>query len=271
MNEDPRPDDELVSAVLDGEATLEERALVEGSAEGRRRLESLRSVAAQVGHPVPPLSDATITRLVDRAVAEAQPAPSSGRSGRRWRTWVAAAAAAVVLLGAVAALVRGVGPAGRSDDTASSASPTVADREASGGSIAAPAAEATPTPEPVLPRVADLGPQPDATTALDQALVLTGARSGANASASSSPAPSASSAESPLGADEAGAGSVAADQKACPPPDEALGDAAGWDAVATAELPTGPIVVWRGPDPTGAARLVAVDLTTCAVLAHRTG
>ena len=60
LRHDRRPatpiDDEIVSAVLDGEATPGERALVEGSAEGRRRLEEMRAVAAAVAEPVDPVA-----------------------------------------------------------------------------------------------------------------------------------------------------------------------------------------------------------------------
>jgi hypothetical protein len=63
-------DDDLVSAVLDGEATSGERALVEGSPEGRRRLEELRAAAAAV----PPLEGATADALIARAL-DAAPTP----------------------------------------------------------------------------------------------------------------------------------------------------------------------------------------------------
>lgn len=49
----PRPDDELVSAVLDGEATPDERALVEADPAARRRLAELRRVRDLVAAPVP--------------------------------------------------------------------------------------------------------------------------------------------------------------------------------------------------------------------------
>ncbi|HEY6533629.1 MAG TPA: hypothetical protein VIY72_15075, partial [Acidimicrobiales bacterium] len=109
----PPIDDELVSAVLDGEATPAERALVEGSPAGRRRLEQLRATAAAVGEPVEPLSPAVVDRLVGRALDEnlrSEPAstlsPMARPSRRRWAPAVAAAAAAILAVGGIVALAR---------------------------------------------------------------------------------------------------------------------------------------------------------------------
>src|SRR5690242_15956422 len=48
----PRPDDELVSAVLDGEATADERALVEADPASRQRLSELRAARDLVAAPI---------------------------------------------------------------------------------------------------------------------------------------------------------------------------------------------------------------------------
>jgi len=54
----PRPDDELVSAVLDGEASADERARVEADPASRQRLAELRAVRDLVAAPVPVPSEA---------------------------------------------------------------------------------------------------------------------------------------------------------------------------------------------------------------------
>jgi hypothetical protein len=54
----PRPDDELVSAVLDGEASADERARVEADPASRQRLAELRAVRDLVAAPVPVPADA---------------------------------------------------------------------------------------------------------------------------------------------------------------------------------------------------------------------
>lgn len=63
------PDDELVSAVLDGAATPAERARVEGDPALTARLEQLRAVRDAVARPVAPLDEVTTRRLLDRALA----------------------------------------------------------------------------------------------------------------------------------------------------------------------------------------------------------
>jgi hypothetical protein len=82
-------DDEIVSAVLDGEATADEQAAVEADPRLQAQLEAFRSVHEAVAAPVDPLDEVTRRRLIDRALdaAEAAPArvPLSGRrTGRSW-------------------------------------------------------------------------------------------------------------------------------------------------------------------------------------------
>jgi hypothetical protein len=62
-----RPDDELVSAVLDGEATPEERARVEADPELSARLTEFTAVRDAVAEPVAPPSDATRERAIAAA------------------------------------------------------------------------------------------------------------------------------------------------------------------------------------------------------------
>jgi hypothetical protein len=184
---DPEPpiDDDVVSAVLDGEATPDERALVEGSAAGRRRLAELRAVATQLGEPVDPLPLASIDRLVGRAL-DAGPQPvhrevaplHRARPARRWGAAVAAAAAAVLVAGGIVAVARGVG-SGSSSDSASSASDVtaMADAESADRATGTPdqqneesstsGADGTATAAtPADGDIVDLGAQADAESAL---------------------------------------------------------------------------------------------------------
>jgi hypothetical protein len=286
MNDDHSPldpvpvDDDLVSAVLDGAATPAEHALVESSAEGRRRLEELRAAAAAVAEPVAPLPSASVDAMVARALDESAtplvvgPEPSTDPSGdeiarRRDRhlqgpTWrralgaVAAVAAVVALVAGAAVLVRTAG--GRSSsDTASSA-----DSSGSAGTRTfegdQPAAESTaPVAGPVPP---DLGSLGDAEAVLDRYTVLV--RADLSVGHQDDVAGSAT-------------GGVAADQLApmpaplgCPVPPVEVVPGERWSVSADAVLPGGPVLVMSNGLAPGANRVVVVDATTCAVLADRT-
>ena len=97
---DPTPDDELVSAYLDGEATPAERAVVEGDPRLLARVDELRAVTAAVGAPVPP-DDSARDRLIAQALTAAGPvAPVVSLDAarrRRQRTFVAIASVAAAL------------------------------------------------------------------------------------------------------------------------------------------------------------------------------
>lgn len=69
LTHDPLPDDELVTAVLDGEATSDEVARVADSPGLAARLAAFETVARAVATPVIGLDDAEVDRLVRRAVA----------------------------------------------------------------------------------------------------------------------------------------------------------------------------------------------------------
>jgi hypothetical protein len=129
------PDDELVSAVLDGEAGEDERARVEGDPVLRARLEELGSVRRAVAAPPPPPDPAARERAVAAALeswaaadarpagavpAPAPPAPIPLAARRRTHVWIASVAAAVVVaLGVAGGLVatRSDGSGGDSTDT----------------------------------------------------------------------------------------------------------------------------------------------------------
>jgi hypothetical protein len=82
----PPPDDELVSAHLDGAATPDEAAAVEASAPARARRRELEAVRARVGEPVVPppgARDAAIAAALavyDRDIAGGDPTATDGRA-----------------------------------------------------------------------------------------------------------------------------------------------------------------------------------------------
>jgi hypothetical protein len=112
----PLPDDELVSAYLDGEATADERAVVEGRADLMARVDQFRLLADQVGdEPLDNPTDDERDLAIAAALAsagepddsahdqEAPPPPSdldAARARRRSRplVWLGAAAAVVLVL-----------------------------------------------------------------------------------------------------------------------------------------------------------------------------
>jgi hypothetical protein len=160
----PTDDDEIVSAVLDGEATPDEVARVAADPVLSARLEVLRRVADAVATPVVPLDEAARTSLIDAAIAAAT-GPDAAETGgvmdelaaRRSRRgggsavpWLAAAAVLVALVGLGALLLdRSDGEAdfvavGRAIDSADDAGPT-ADGEGV-GDVAGDAATGAPAP-----------------------------------------------------------------------------------------------------------------------------
>jgi hypothetical protein len=104
-----RPDDELVSAVLDGEATPDERARVEGDPVLRARLEEFASVRDLIGGPVAPPDQMTKARAIAAAKASRpQPLPPRVVARRRQSEAprvLAVAAAIVVCLAGLGFLV----------------------------------------------------------------------------------------------------------------------------------------------------------------------
>lgn len=160
---EPLSDDELISAVLDGEATEDQRALVEGDPTRRARLDALRTLARATGAVAPPTDEQR-----DRAVASAMvafselaasgaPASKATRTAaaRRpsWSRWswsrrgalVGAAVAALVLLVPAAVLIaRQVDSSPTADSVAARdpASPTTLPSEP-GGSTASPTSTST--------------------------------------------------------------------------------------------------------------------------------
>ncbi|MEL7207745.1 MAG: hypothetical protein AAGK32_05865, partial [Actinomycetota bacterium] len=74
MTDPRRPDDDLVSAVLDGEADAAERARVESDPDLRARLDEFRSISDAVRAPTgavePEIRDDAIARAISEGVAD---------------------------------------------------------------------------------------------------------------------------------------------------------------------------------------------------------
>ncbi|CAN5208093.1 hypothetical protein BH24ACT1_BH24ACT1_04200 [soil metagenome] len=126
-------DDETLNAILDGEATEEERAAASGCTDCSARLVRLGHVAAALGTPVSPSDPQRRRAAVDAALEAQDPgvtAPTPLNARRGWRMapgW--AAAAAVVLAGALAVpLVNNLGGNDQSQETATAGDTTAADR-----------------------------------------------------------------------------------------------------------------------------------------------
>lgn len=174
---EPHPDDEALSAVLDGEDDDAERAHVEGCPACQGRLDDLRAVSRAVAVAIPPRPAASIDAAIGRALAEAPPAPIR-RVARRARPdpepaptkakppmlkLLAAAAVVVVVagIGSVIVITSNHHDAARNSATSatSAAAPSV---KAAGGSEAT-GAQSSPAPRaasaPSTP--ADLGDQSD--------------------------------------------------------------------------------------------------------------
>lgn len=124
MNDDDRiHDDEIVSAVLDGEATAAEQQLVASDPELSRRLETFRALSQAVAEPVQPLDDLGRRRLIERALDYADPPPVALAARRARRRIGVGGAAAVASAAVVAALALAGGNAlleGASEDDAAS-------------------------------------------------------------------------------------------------------------------------------------------------------
>jgi negative regulator of sigma E activity len=130
----PHPDDELVSAYLDGEASAEEIARVDADPALRTRLAAFRQVRAAVGAPVEAPAAADRDRAVARALEAGVRRPvadlddARARRARRRSRWVpvASVAAAVLLLLAAVPLLSRLGEDSNDDLAATAAATTTA-------------------------------------------------------------------------------------------------------------------------------------------------
>ncbi|MDP1795516.1 MAG: hypothetical protein Q8K63_15370 [Acidimicrobiales bacterium] len=128
----PHPDDEFLSALLDGEAPSGDTAHVDGCAECQERVETLRHattiVAAAVALPPAHVREASLAIAVDSASTK----PSARSYARRWNG-LSAAAALVVALAVGGLLISQVGRTGNDDTTANAERDTSAAASAAGG------------------------------------------------------------------------------------------------------------------------------------------
>jgi hypothetical protein len=104
MTDHDHLDDEAISAVLDGEGTVEEVAHVDACATCSARLGQLRDAALVVRTPVDPPTDAQRDAAIAAALAPAVATvtPIRRRSMPRWLPAVAAALVVLAGIGAVA-------------------------------------------------------------------------------------------------------------------------------------------------------------------------
>lgn len=215
MPEPFRTDDELVSAVLDGEATAEERARVAADPVLSARLAEFTAVAEAVGAPVaPPRADARDAALAAAVASRHRPDPVVVplRPRRSTGSFLAIAAA---VLGAllVAGLLAGRLGDGR-DELADDSADTVADgAEESGGSTAADEAVGAPETDDTASgafseaETVDLGPVADE-AALRAALVAGGGLGATPSTRSSLPPPTTTTVPS-------GQAAITGDSEAC--------------------------------------------------------
>ena len=106
MNDDARSlDDEIVSAVLDGEATADEQRRVASDPVLAQRLDEFRQISGAVAEPVDPLDELTRRRLVDRALEQADSPAVVPAAQRRTRPRFGLGGAAAVAGAAVVALL----------------------------------------------------------------------------------------------------------------------------------------------------------------------
>lgn len=167
-----RRDDELISAVIDGEATPEEALRVESDPRLRERLAALRAAAEAVSQPVAPLDELSAARLRSVAAAswddgatrepeatagqarsDGEPAAAPARA-RGSAPWLAVAAAIAVVVGLVGILGGDLLDDDQEDQVSLSRTGSAVD-DASSDEAGAPAAamDESPTdrePEPAL-------------------------------------------------------------------------------------------------------------------------
>lgn len=111
-------DDELLSAVLDGEADVDASAHTDSCDRCRTRLATLRDVSVLVAAPVPVADPAQRDAAIATALSAVDRIVVPMRQRRLPPAWLAAAAAVVVAVGAIALISRGADDEGAGFDTA---------------------------------------------------------------------------------------------------------------------------------------------------------
>ena len=159
MTDPTLPDDELVSAYLDGEVTADERARVEGDPILMARAETLARARDLLRRPVEQPSPVEVDRAVAAALASPAPAPVTVRRLRQRRlapAWLSVAALVVALLVAVPLLADLGRDGGDDQDETTALGDEEADTSGAGqGGEAGGSADMTL--EAAAPGVVDLG------------------------------------------------------------------------------------------------------------------
>jgi len=130
-------DDELLSAIIDGEADAETVASVEADPVASKRLAHMRDGVSLVAKPVPEATPERRSASIAAALAEAAPAPqvtsltaarharSEAKKAVPRRAWIAGVAAAVAFLIAIPVAIS-LGGSSNTEATASDAAADVA-------------------------------------------------------------------------------------------------------------------------------------------------
>jgi hypothetical protein len=271
MTDPFRPDDDLVSAVLDGEATADERAQVEADPVLTARLAEFAAVRDQVAAPVPEQDHLDRERAIDAAkVAIRHQAPVVAlRSRSELPRFLAVAAAVLLVFVSIGFL------ASRADlddeDSASSDDATALEADDSGGDSSAGAGSATDSEgaETAADEDAfaiaefdgeDLGPVPDEAAL---ATVLRERLEPRNTEDTASTPTTTSGLPQP----DVVAGTVGSSQRCQAGLVEADPDLSGLLARATTTLDGTPAVVYVYGTPDGRQRIVVVAADDCQTLA----
>ena len=164
------PDDELISAYLDGEVTEAEKARVESSPELMARVDRFAEASALASMDVPPLSPSAVDELIAHAL-DAGGAPANvtdlaaARSRRIPRALIAVAASVVALALAVPA-IKAINTSGGSSNTSAApafnqgSTTTAASVETSNDQRSLSESSASPTTAAAAGLTADSAPAP---------------------------------------------------------------------------------------------------------------
>lgn len=278
-------DDDVLNAVLDGEASTEERAEAAACDACSARLDRLRLVARALAAPVPS-PDATRRRAaIDAALRAGEPEPARLElRRRRWRVSPAwAAAAAVVAAGALAVpLVNDLAGRGQGQDQATVARDAA---DASAGDVAdGPRAEESLADQQAVPADEDATLAPSAAAAtrdlgvidlgeLDElaASIERDLQQGPALDFSAPTAPGGAEAAPPPARDEPGGDRAAAARQSCEDAarrrDVGLGPVA-YAAGATVDGRPAVVLAFEAPPPDGspAIRLLVLAADGCVEL-----
>jgi hypothetical protein len=256
MNDPSRPDDELVAAVLDGEATPGERARVEADPALQARLAEFRRAAALVATEVPPAPIEARNRAIAVALRQRhrQDDVTVLRPRRPPRQFLAVAAAVLLVLAVGGLLAGAIARSG--DDSGGDSAAVDAGGDSSGGAEAT-ASSAAAAAELDLGEVADADELRQVLTER-AALPPSESNNGSELSEGDTTAFDAATAEGYA---------VPGDSIDCEVRlEEADPALTGYTLRATATFAGTPAVAYVYPDPSGGQLVVVVSAEACDVL-----